>query len=179
MPINVFGNNSSSHDSGNKIDTSLFIQKPYLTNKFIKRDIDEDLYLKNRYRTKTSPDPISIRVVCCKIYAYNLFPDPSIIKNISHIDLNDKNITNARLIQVNELPQIDFHLTAKLYVDNSVDEPTLARINQNNHFNIYNLSNINNSFSNTQAVNDNQVITKTYVDQFLCDNERKRREVGL
>ena len=28
MPINVFGN--SSHDNNKKIDTSLFVQKPYL-----------------------------------------------------------------------------------------------------------------------------------------------------
>ena len=28
MPINVFGN--SFHDNNNKIDTSLFVQKPYL-----------------------------------------------------------------------------------------------------------------------------------------------------
>ena len=32
---------------------------------------------------------------------------------------------------------------------------------------------------NTQAVNDNQVITKAYVDQFYDDNERNRRDVGL
>ena len=32
---------------------------------------------------------------------------------------------------------------------------------------------------NTQAVNDNQVNTKSYVDQFHNDNERNRRVVGL
>ena len=32
---------------------------------------------------------------------------------------------------------------------------------------------------NTQAVNDNQVITKAYVDQFHQENERSRRDVGL
>ena len=29
------------------------------------------------------------------------------------------------------------------------------------------------------AVNDNQVITKAYVDQFHDDNERNRRDLGL
>ena len=33
--------------------------------------------------------------------------------------MNDRNITNARFIQVNQLPQIDSHLTSKLYVDNA------------------------------------------------------------
>ena len=46
--------------------------------------------------------------------------------------MNDRNITNARFIQVNQLPQIDSHLTAKLFVDNaisdSVDESSLLRL---------------------------------------------------
>ena len=32
---------------------------------------------------------------------------------------------------------------------------------------------------NTQAVNDNQVITKAYVDQFHQENERSRRDLGI
>ena len=44
------------------------------------------------------------------------------------MDLNDRNTTNARFIQVNQLPQIDSHSTAKLYVDNAIDEPSLLRL---------------------------------------------------
>ena len=77
-----------------------------------------------------------------------------------HIDLNDRNITNARFLQVNQLPQKDSHLTAKLYVDNAVDEESLFRNNPDNDFNIYNLLNINSSTLNKQAENDNEVITK-------------------
>ena len=32
---------------------------------------------------------------------------------------------------------------------------------------------------NKQAENDNEVITKAYVDQFHQENERSRRDVGL
>ena len=32
---------------------------------------------------------------------------------------------------------------------------------------------------NTQAVNDNEVITKAYVDQFHQENERSRRDLGI
>jgi len=46
--------------------------------------------------------------------------------------LNDRNITNARFIQVNQLPQIDSHVTAELYVDNAIsyseDESSLLRL---------------------------------------------------
>ena len=112
MPINVFGN--SSNNSENKIDTSLFVQKPYLRTNYIESNIEEDIDLKNQYKIKNLPDPINIQDACSKNYVDNLFNDPSIISNTEHIDLNDRNLTNARIIQVNQWPQIDSHLTAKL-----------------------------------------------------------------
>ena len=133
MPINVFGN--SSNNSDNKIDTSLFVQKPYLRTKCIEANIEENIDLKNQYRIKNLPDPISILEPASKNYVDNLYNDPSIVKNNAHIDLNDRNITNARFIQVNQLPQIDSHLTAKLYVDSEINQSSLVRKNQDNDFN--------------------------------------------
>ena len=135
--------------------------------------------MKNQYRIKNLPDPISIREPVSKHYVDNLFNDPSIIKNTEHTDLNDRNSTNARFTQVNQWPQIDSHLTPKSYVDNAVDESSLVINFQDNDFNINNLTNINSNNLNFQAVNDNQVITKAYVDQFHNDNERNRRDLGL
>ena len=178
MPINVFCN-SNSNNSDNKIDTSLFVEKPYSRTNYIEANIEEDIDLKNQFGIKNLPDPISIREACSKNYVDNLFNDPSIVKNTEHIDLNDRNITNARFIQVNQWPQIDSHLTPRLYVDNAVDELSLVRNNQDNDFNNNNLTNINSITLNTQAVNDNQVITKVYVDQFHQENERSRRDLGL
>ena len=177
MPINVFGN--SSNNTNNKIDTSLFVQKPYLRTNYIESNIEEDIDLKNQYRIKNLQDPVDINDACNKNYADNLFSDPSIVKNNAHIDLNDRNITNARFLSVNQLPQIDSHLTAKLYVDNSIDESSIVRNNKDNDFNNYNLTNINSITLNTQAVNDDEVITKAYVDQFHQENERTRRQVGI
>ena len=177
MPINVFGN--SSNNSDNKIDTSLFVQKPYLRTNCIEAKIEEDIDLKNQYRIKNLPDPISIREPASKNYVDNLFNDPSIVKNNAHIDLIDRNITNARFIQVNQLPQIDSHLTAKLYVDSEIDQPSLVRNNQDNDFNNNNLTKINSFTLNTQAVNDNQIVTKAYVDQFHQENERSRRDLAI
>ena len=88
------------------------------------------------------------------------------MKNTEHIVLKDRNITNARFTQVNQWPQIDSHLTPRLYVDNAVDESSLVRNNQDNDFNNNNLTNIISITLTTQAVNDKQVITKAYVDQF-------------
>ena len=177
MLINVFGN--SSNNSDNKIDTSLFVQKLHLRTNYIESNIEEDIDLKNQFSIKNLPDPISIGEPVSKSYVDKKFNDPSIIKNTAHIDLNDRNITNARFIQVNQLCQIDSHLTPKLYVDNSIDEPSLVRNNQDIDFGIYNLTNINSITLNKQAENDNEVNTKAYVDQFHQEIERSRRDVGL
>ena len=51
MSINVIGN--SSNNSDNKIDTSLFVQKPYLRTNHIEKltnNIEEDFDLKNQNR---------------------------------------------------------------------------------------------------------------------------------
>ena len=79
MPINVFGNSSFSYVTGNKIDTSLFVQKPYVRTNYIESKI-EDIDLKNQYRIKNLPDPISIREPCSKNYVDHKFNGPSLIK---------------------------------------------------------------------------------------------------
>ena len=47
MPINVFGN--SSNNSEQKIDTSFFVQKPYLRTNYIESNKEEDIDLKNQF----------------------------------------------------------------------------------------------------------------------------------
>ena len=177
MPINVFGN--SSNNSVNKIDTSPFVQKPYLRTNYIEANIEEDIDLKNQYRSKSLPDPISIREAASQNYVDNKSNDSSKVTNNSHLDLNDRNITNARFIQVNQLPQIDSHLTAKLYVYRKIDQPSLVRNNQDKDFGNYNLTNINSITLKKQAENDNEVNTKAYVDQFHQETERSRQYLGV
>ena len=43
MPIKVFGNSFSTYDSGKKIQTFLFLQKPYLRTNYIEANIEEDI----------------------------------------------------------------------------------------------------------------------------------------
>ena len=158
MPFNVFGN--SSKNNGYKIDTSLFVQKPYLRTIYKESNLEEDIDLKNQNRIKKLPDSMSIREACSKNCADNLFNDPSVLKNTAQTDLKDRNNTDARLIQDNQLPQIDSLLIAKLYVDNSKDEPSLIRKKQHNNFNKNILTKINSITLKKQAKNDKEVITK-------------------
>ena len=92
MPINEFGN-SNCIISGNNIDTSLFVQKPYLRTNYIESNIEEDFELKNRFRIKNLPDPISVREPASKNYVDNIF------KN--NIDFNDVELENIKFVKVN------------------------------------------------------------------------------
>ena len=150
-----------------------------MRTKYIESNIEEDIDLKNQFRIKKLPDPISIREAASKNYVDTKFNDSSIVKNNAHIDLNDRNITNARFIQANQLPQINSHLTAKIYVDTEIDQSSVVRNKKDNNFGNYNLTNINTITLNKQAENDNEVITKSYVDQFHQENERNRRDLGI
>ena len=63
------------------------------------------------------------------------FNDPTIIKNTTHVDFNNKNLDNFRFIKVNSISAVGEHFTAKYHVDyaisNIVDEPFLLRLDPN------------------------------------------------
>ena len=107
MPNNVFRNsNSNTSDKGNKIDTSLFVRKPYLRTNHIEANIEEDIDMKNQFRIKYLPDPISIREAPSRKYVDNKFNDPCKMKNTAHVDFNDKNFHKVRFVKVNSLPAV-------------------------------------------------------------------------
>ena len=166
MPINVFGN--SSRDNNNKIDTSLFVQKPYLRTNYLESNIEEDIDLKIN---------IELRIYLILLaYEKQL---PKIMLTIylkNDIDFNDAMLENIKFVKVNYQSSVDEHLTPK---DNAIDESSLVRNNKDNAFGKYNMTNINSITLNIEAENDNQVITKAYVDQFHQEKEISRRDLGI
>ena len=88
-----------------------------------------------------------------------------------------------RFVKVNSKPAVGDNLTAIYYVNqatsNSKDETTLLRNNQNNDFNYFTLTKINNVLLRTQAFEDHHLLQKAYVDQFQKDNERSLRDLGI
>ena len=122
LPINVFGNSSSSYDKGKKIDTSLFVQKCFLGSIYIEANLEDNLDLKNQYRIKNLPDPLSIREAASKNYADNKFNDPSVIKNTAHIDFDEKNLDNIHSIKVNSFPTPEEQLSPTNYVNQAISE---------------------------------------------------------
>ena len=178
MPINVFGN-SNSNNNGNKINTNLFVQKPYLRTKYIEANIEEDINFKNQYKIKNLPDPTNLQDACSKNYVDNLFNDPSILKNTEHIDLDDRNMTNARFIQVNQLPRVDSHLMAKLYVDSAISQSSLLRLDPDETLDLDNQDSIILKSTLTLPKTVIQIPTIAFMDSLHEENERSRRDLGL
>ena len=195
MPINVFGN--SSNNSDNKIDTSLFVQKPYLRTIYIEANIEEDIDLKNQYRIKNLPDPLSTREACSKNYVDNLFNDPSIVKNTEidqsslvrnnqDNDFGNYNLTNINSITLNKQAENDNEVITKAYADlfhqenersrrnlgidfyNESDD--IVKNNQDNNFNDNTLTNVNSITINNNPSDDDHVTNKKYIDDQLDKN---------
>ena len=136
--------------------------------------------MENQFGKKKLKYPNSIREAASKNSVDDFFNKPSVIENTAHVDFNDKNPDFVRFFIVNSMPAADEHLSAEFSVDqvisNSVDGPTLVRNNQDNDFYNFSLSNINSITSKTQADNNNQVDTESFVDQFHREKERSRRD---
>ena len=180
MPNNVFGNSSSSNN-GNKIDTSLFVQKPFLRTICIESNVEEDIDSKNQFRIEKLPDPLGIQEAASKNYVDTNYNDPSIIKsNNSHpdIDLNNKSIINVGLIEVNRRPEYDDQVTSKIFVDNTIRnnvvESTLVRLDPDEKLNLDEQDSI---ILNSILISPKTIIevpTKNYVDKKLVDPSIKK-----
>ena len=184
MPINVFGN--SSNNSVNKIDTSLFVQKPYLRSNYIEANVEEDIDLKNQYKIKNLPNPTNLYDACNKNYIDNIIDELSLVRNNKDNDFGNYRFTNIHSITLNNEPIHDNNVITKSYVDKfhtdnernrrdlGIDfyneSSDLVKNNQDNDFNDNKLTNINSITINNNPTDDNHVSNKNYFDDELDKN---------
>ena len=185
MPINVFGN-SSNNNNDNKIDTSLFVQKPYLRTNYIESNIEEDIDLKNQFRIKNLPNPISMQEATSKNYVDNSIHEVSLVRNNKDNDFGNYNLTNINSITLNKQAENDNEVTTKAYVDQFHQENErsrrdlglgfynedidLVKNNQDNNFNDKKLINLDSITINRNPTLDNEVSNKKYIDDELDKN---------
>ena len=89
-----------------------------------------------------------------------------------HVFVNDKNLDNFRFVEINSLPAVREHFTPKIYIDQSIDEPTLV-------LKISSLFNISYRTLNSEPTDDNHATTKSFVVDSLSENERSGRQFCL
>ena len=172
----MFGQ-SNSNSSDNKIDTSLFVRKPYLRTNCMEIIIEEDIDLENQFRIKNILDRISIGEAASKIYVDNKFNDPSIIKNTAHVDFNDKNLDNVRFVKINSTPAVQEHFTPKYYVNQKifyhVGELFLSRLDPNEELKLDEQDSIILNSTLTSPKTIKELPTESHVDS-LHESSRSR-----
>ena len=101
MPINVFGNSSSSNDNNNKIVLSQYARKSYIRSNYIETDIDDDINLKNQYRIINLPNPINNKDAINKIYIDTKIADiiKRNIQNDDYISFIDNDNVEYKLVK--------------------------------------------------------------------------------
>ena len=89
----------------------------------LRLDPDANLKLDERGEIlliSTLTSPKTILELPTKKYVDYKFDDPSIIKNNTLVDFNDKNLDKVRFVKVNSMPAVREHLTPKFYKDEAI-----------------------------------------------------------
>ena len=126
--MNVFGNTMGS--SSNILDTSLFVQKPYLRTIYKESDFVEDFDFKLQLKIYNLPNCLSPEEVASRTYVDKKCNDLSILKITAHVDFKDRNLDNDGFVKLNSLPAVRGHLTPELYIENAIDKPSLVGNNK-------------------------------------------------
>ena len=89
----------------------------------LRLDSDEKLNLDEQDSTVFSSSltlPKTLIALPTKSYLDSRLSDPSINRNNTHVDFNDKNNDNVRVVKVNSMPAVREHLTPRHYVDQAI-----------------------------------------------------------
>ena len=125
--------------------------------------------------------PKTIIEIPRKFYVDYKFNDPSIMKNSAHVDFNEQDLDNVRLVKINSMLLVGEHLTAKYYVDNdlfySVNESSLLGLNPDEKRKLDERNSIILSSTLTSPKTMIEIPTKSYVHS-LHEINRNRRELS-
>ena len=117
---------------------------------------------------------MSIRKAASRKYVDNKYNDPSISKNNTHVDFNDKNYDDVRFVRVKSMPAVGEHLTAKHYVDTAIsykgDESSLLRLDPQKKLKLNEQDSVILNFTFTSPKTIMELPTKSYVDSLHESN---------
>ena len=97
---------------------------------------EQDSIILNSTLTKAK----TIKEIPTKNYVDYKFDDPSIMKDTTHVDFNDKDLDNVRFVKVNSMPAVREHLTPKNYLAQALpywlDEISYLRLDTDEKLNL-------------------------------------------
>ena len=156
--------------STNIVDITSFVQKAFSRINYNENNVEKGIDIKNQ--KKSLPIPVVPEDAVSNSQRHEKLNDQSIRRNNANVDFTDKKMVKIRFVGVNSLLAIREHLTPNLYVDESIDGPTLVRNIQNKFFNNRFLYNTTHISLYSQPNDDNHAATKSHIDS-LSENERR------
>ena len=144
----MFFGSSNDNISSNKIDTSSFVQKPYLRTNYIEADIEEDIDMKNQFYIKNLPKPINLDDAISKRFGdtnylkISNYDNDSIVRNNTHTNFNNNTLIGLSSIYLNKDPEYDLQVSTKQYVDNKFNDSSIMKNTNHIDFKDHNLTNV-------------------------------------
>ena len=180
MPINVFGN-SNANSSDNKIDTSLFVQKPYLRHNYIESNIEEHLNMKNQFRIKNLPFPVSTHEAASKDYVnganilgvnesllLRLHPDTAL--KLCELNEQDSILLDSTITS----PRTTLEIPTKNYVDNNINDRSIIKNTEHIDLNDTKTTNARFIQVNQWPQIDSHITPRLYVDNAVDESSLVR-----
>ena len=116
--MNVFGSTSSINQTN--LDTTLFVQKPYLRTNYIESDMEEDIDMKQKFKIKNLIDPTNDFDAVNKGYIDNKINESTLLRIPTYEPLtNDyvslKNTTSNKVIELATTNYVKDDISVKNY----------------------------------------------------------------
>ena len=163
MPMNVFGSTSSTNQAN--LDTTLFVQKPYLRTNYLKSDLEEDIDMKQKFKIKNLVDPTNGFDAANKTYIDKYIKESTILRIPTYEPLTNDYVS-LKNVESNKVKE----LATSNYVNNDI---SVKNYNKTDDI-IYSIDVANHDFTPTIVT----LPTKEYIDSKLTEtNNRARRSI--
>ena len=116
--MNVFGSTSSTNQAN--MDTTLFVQKPYLRTNYLESDIEEDIDMKQKFKIKNLVDPTNEFDAANKTYFDRNINESTLLRIPTYEPLtNDyvslKNLESNKVIKLATTNYVKNDISMKIY----------------------------------------------------------------
>ena len=181
--MNVFGSTSLTGQAN--LDTTLFVQKPYLRTNYIESDMEQDIDMKQKFKIKNLLDPINANDAANKAYIDRNINESTLLRIPTYEPLrNDyvtlKNIESNKVIELATTNYVKDDISIKNYnktndIIDSIDvanhdfTPTIITLPTKQYIDSKLVNRVRRSIIENPDIM-RQDLEHTFASKFVCDN---------